>query len=84
MGVRHWGMLQIMMDRIHKENGFVPPPDPYDQAVIPVSPLTLDHFLHYHLPACSTTSTIAFHPSITLPRGQMKSEIRWCTAWLMV
>lgn len=36
MGVRHWGMLQMMMDRIHKENGFVAPPDPYDQAIIPV------------------------------------------------
>lgn len=36
MGTRHWEMLQMMMDRINKENGFVAPPDPFDQAIIPV------------------------------------------------
>lgn len=38
MGVRHWGMLQAMLDRIHRENGFETPPAPLTQLVPAVSP----------------------------------------------
>jgi hypothetical protein len=37
MGVRHWGMLQVMLDRINTENGFASTKPPQDQVVPAVS-----------------------------------------------